>query len=140
MSWHEEEQALVRKHTVGTLSRVAPLDVQRVVGPGLGHVQESGVLVAQHRVVPQVRHPHGHQQRGAAEAPQQEEAVAVGAEAFVTLVRHHGDHGHECQEEKLCDLSFGHQVPLNKRGGPTLMPISSVPFISFLANDDEEKS
>lgn len=90
---------------------VAPLDVQRVVGPGLGHIQESGVLVAQHRVVPQVGHPHGHQQRRAAEAPQQEEAVAVGAEAFVTLVRHHADHGQECEEEKLGDLSLGHQVP-----------------------------
>lgn len=90
---------------------VALLDVQRVVGPGLGHIQESGVLVAQHRVVPQVGHPHGHQQRRAAEAQQQEEAVAVGAEAFVTLVRHHGDHGQECEEEKLGDLSLGHQVP-----------------------------
>lgn len=85
--------------------------MQRVVGPGLGHVQESRVLVAQHRVIPQVGHPHGHQQGGAAEAPQQEEAVAVGAEALVALVRHHGDHGHQCEEEKLRDLSLGHQVP-----------------------------
>lgn len=83
-----------------------------------------------------MRHPHGHKQRGAAEAPQQEEAVAVGAEAFVTLVRHHGDHGHEREEEKLCDLSLGHQVPLNKRGGKTLMPIFSVPSTLFLASDD----
>lgn len=93
------------------LLRVAPLDVQRVVGPGLGHIQEPGVLVAQHRVIPQVGHPHGHQQRRAAKRPQQEEAVAVGAEALVTLVRHHGDHGQECEEEELRDLSLSHQVP-----------------------------
>lgn len=90
---------------------MAPLDVQCVVGPGLGHVQESGVLVAQNGVVPKVGPPQGHKQRGAAEAPQQEEAVAVRAEAFVPLVRRHGDHGRECEEEKLCDLSLGHQVP-----------------------------
>lgn len=90
---------------------LALLDMQGVVGPGFRHVEEARVLVAQHRVVPQIGHPGGHQHSGGTEAVEEEQAVAVRAEAGPLSVCHHCHHGQEGEQEKLSDLSLRDQVP-----------------------------
>lgn len=86
-------------------------DMQCVVGPGLGNVNESWVLFTQHRVVPQIHHPQHHQKQRRCEAAEEERAVLVRPEASAPLRDQDGDHGEEGEEEELCDLSFCHQIP-----------------------------
>ena len=38
-------------------------DVQRGIGPGLGHIEQAGVLLPKLLVLPEVAHPHHHKQQ-----------------------------------------------------------------------------
>lgn len=90
--------------------------MQGVIGPGFWNVEEARVLVAENRVVPQIGHPQNHQQRCHTETIEKKAAVAVGADTFMVLKHHHGNHGEESKEEDFGDLSLSDQVPVRQEG------------------------